>query len=88
MFGNHVQHGLDIRWRARNYPQDLAGRGLLLQRLGEVAVTILQFLKKPNVLNGDDGLASEGFKELDLLLQERTDNLSLNQNCPDRDSFA
>ena len=54
-----IQHRLDIRRRASDDAQNLAGRGLLLQRLGE-------FLEQPHVLNGDDRLVSEGFEQLDL----------------------
>ena len=42
--------------------QDLAGRRLLLQRLGEFAVARLQLLEQPRVLDGDDGLVGEGLE--------------------------
>jgi hypothetical protein len=35
ILGYHIEHWLDIRRRAGNHTQDLAGSGLLLQRLGE-----------------------------------------------------
>ena len=56
-------------------PQDLAGRGLLLQRLGEIAVARLQLREQPDVLDGDDGLVGEGLQQLDLLVRERPDLL-------------
>ena len=36
--GHDVEHRLEIGRRARDDPQDLAGRRLLLQRLGQLAV--------------------------------------------------
>ena len=50
----------------RDDPQDLAGGGLLLQRLGEVAVARLELREEPDVLDGDDGLIGEGLEQLDL----------------------
>ena len=40
--------------------QDLAGRGLLLQRLGEVAVACVELREQAHVLDGDHGLIGEG----------------------------
>src|SRR5215510_12440592 len=57
---------LDVRRGTGNDPQDLAGRRLFVQRLGQVLVTRLQFLEEPNVLDGNDGLVGEGFEKLDL----------------------
>ena len=40
-FGNGIQHRLNISRRAGNYFQYLAGRSLLLQGFGNIAVAIL-----------------------------------------------
>ena len=66
-----VEHGLDVGRRARDDAQDLAGRGLLLQGLGEVVVARLQLREQPHVLDRDDGLVGEGLQQLDLLVGER-----------------
>ena len=49
-----VEDRLDVGRRARDDPQDLAGRRLLLQRLGQLAVPRLELLEQPDVLDGDD----------------------------------
>ncbi len=66
-----VEHGLDVGRRARDDAQDLAGRRLLLQGLGEVAITGLQLREEAHVLDGDDGLVGEGLEEGDLGAGER-----------------
>src|SRR5262245_16088956 len=59
VFSHNIQNRLKVRRRAGDDAQDLARRSLLLQRF-------LEFLEKPHVLNSDDRLVGEGFKELDL----------------------
>ena len=44
-------------------PQDFTRRRLLLQRLGQFAIAVLQFLEQPHVLDGDDRLVGEGFEQ-------------------------
>ena len=41
IFCDDVEYRLDIRWRASNDTKDFTGRGLLLQRFGDLAVTVL-----------------------------------------------
>ena len=60
--------------------QDLAGRRLLLQRFGEIAVANLQLLEEADVLDGDDGLVGEGRDKLDLLVGE-----GLHLGAPERE---
>src|SRR5688572_17590327 len=61
--GNSIHYRLNIRRRAGNDFEDLARRSLLLQRFGE-------FLKQPDVLDGDDRLVGEGFEQRYLLVGE------------------
>ena len=61
-----LEHRLDVGRRARDDAQDLAGRRLLLQRLGEVAVARLQLLEQADVLDRDHRLVGEGLEQLDL----------------------
>ena len=68
---DRVEHRLEVGRRARDDAQDLAGGGLLLQRLGEVAVARLQLLEQPDVLDGDDRLVRERLQQRDLLVGER-----------------
>ena len=55
-----VEHRLQFAGRAADDLQDLAGRGLLLQRLGELARARLQLLEQPHVLDRDHRLVGEG----------------------------
>ena len=55
-----------------DHPEDLAGRRLLVQRLGQVLVTRLQFLEQPHILDGDDCLIGEGFEQGHLGIGEGT----------------
>ena len=65
-----VEHGLHVGGRARDDAQDFAGRRLLLQRHGEVAIARLELLEEAHVLDGDDGLVGEGLEQLDLAIGE------------------
>ena len=57
--GDRIKNRLNIRRRAGNDAQDFARRRLLLQRLFE-------FVEQPHILDRDDGLVGESFKQLDL----------------------
>ena len=70
---NGFEDGLEVECRAADDLQHLGGRGLLLQRLGHLAIAGLQLLEQPHVLDGDDGLVGEGLEQLDLPVGERTD---------------
>jgi hypothetical protein len=50
-----LEHGLNIRGRARDDPQNLPGSRLLLQSL-------FRFLEQPHVLDRDHGLVGEGLQ--------------------------
>src|SRR6185436_6135114 len=83
-----IQYRLNLRRRVGDGPQDLARRGLVLQRLGEVAVAFLQFFEQAHVLNGDHRLGCEGFKQFDLLVRERPHLQAADMNRPDGNSLA
>ena len=51
--------------------KNLRGRGLLLQRLREVARPRLHFVEQPHIADGDHGLIGEGLQQCDLLVAER-----------------
>ena len=59
-----------IPWASCDDAQDLARRGLLLERLGQLAVPRLELLEQPYVLDRDHRLVGEGPEELDLALGE------------------
>ena len=85
--GNHLEHRLGVRGRARDDPEDLAGGGLLLEGLGEVAVPGLELLEEAHVLDGDHGLIRERLQEPDLLLGKRPDLHSADENGADGGSL-
>ena len=55
-----IENRLERRSASGDDAQDLAGRSLLLQGFGEIAVARLEFLEQAHVLDGDDGLVGEG----------------------------
>src|SRR5713101_6484792 len=67
---DRVEDRLHIGLRPADDAQDLSGRRLLLERLGEIAVAHPQLREQPHVLDGDDRLVGEGLDERDLLLIE------------------
>ena len=67
---DRVEHRLHVGLRLADHAQDVAGRGLLLERLGEVAVARLQLLEQAHVLDRDDGLVGEGLQQRDLRVGE------------------
>jgi len=69
-----IEHGLQICLGGRDHPEDLAGRRLLGQRLGEIAVARLQLSEHARVLDGDDGLVGEGLQQRDPLVGEAADH--------------
>ena len=77
-----IENRLKIKRRTADDFQNFAGRRLLVQRFGEIAVAFLQFLEQPHVLDGDDGLVGEGLKQRHLLFGKRLDLRSTNGNHP------
>ena len=65
-----VEDRLHVRGRAADDAEHLGRCRLMLQRLAQFRVALLEFLEQPDVLNGDDGLIGKGFKKLDLFVGE------------------
>ena len=59
VFGDDVQHRLNVSGRAGDDTEDFTCCGLLLQGFGEL-------LEQPHIFDGDQRLVGEGFKKLDL----------------------
>ena len=68
-----VEHRLHVRGRAADDAEHLGRCGLMLQRLAQFRVTLLEFFEQPDVLDGDDRLVGEGLEKCDLLVSERSD---------------
>jgi hypothetical protein len=67
---DRVEYRLDIRLRAADDAQDVAGGGLLVERRGELAVAPLELGEEAHVLDGDHGLIRESPEQRDLVLGE------------------
>src|SRR5262245_50136291 len=76
-----IEHRLKLAGRRTDHAQHFGGRRLLLQRFREVVCTVTQLVEQPRVLDGDDGLGSEASHQLDLLVGERANFLTVNANC-------
>src|SRR5262249_8064879 len=83
-----LQYGLEVEGGATDDLEDLAGGGLLLERLGEVPVAILELLEEADVLDGDDRLGGECLEQADLLVRERSNLNPADQDRPDRLALA
>ncbi len=81
------QHGFKIEAGAHRLA-DFAQRFHFLDRLHQLARAFLQFLEQSDVLDGDDGLVGEGLEERDLLVSERSNLRSANQDSSNGNTFA
>ena len=67
-----IEHRLHVRRRAADDAEHLGCCRLMLQRLAQFCIALLQFLEQPDVLDSDDRLIGEGLDKLDLLVGERS----------------
>ena len=81
-----VQHWLHIGGRPADDLQHIAGRGLVFERLFEVARAGLQFSEQPRILHRDDRLVGKGAHQFGLPLGERLDPMAV--KCDDADWLA
>ena len=58
-----VEHRLHVRRRAADDAEHLGRCRLMLQRLAQFCVALLDFFEQPHVLDGDHRLVGEGFEE-------------------------
>ena len=69
--GDGVQHLIEVGRRGGDGTKHVGRGGLLLQRLAQLSVALLQLLEQPGVLDGDHRLVGERLQQRDLLLAER-----------------
>src|SRR5947207_3728845 len=74
IFGNYIQHRLNVCWRAGDHTEDFTRRCLLLERLPELS-------EQPHVLKGDDRLVGKRLEELDL---RRSEGVDFSATCVQR----
>ena len=67
-----VEDRLHVRRRPADDAEHLGRCRLMLQRLAQFCVALLEFLEQPHVLDGDNGLIGESFEKRDLFIRERT----------------
>src|SRR6516225_8435682 len=79
-FCDRIEHWLNIGRRTRNDAEYFRRRRLLLQRLSEL-------IEQPRVLDGDDGLRSKVLHQFDLLVGERQNFLTIDDNRADQHVF-
>ena len=79
--GDGIEHRLHVARRAGNHTQDLADRGLLVERL-------LGLVEQPHVVDGDRCLASECLHERDLVRREQTGLAPEDEYASVRDVFS
>src|SRR5262245_26136063 len=83
-----VEDRLHIGGRAADNAEHLSSRCLMLQRLAQFCIALLQFLKQADVFDGDDRLIGKRFEQLNLPLGERTNLCTANIDRFDGNTFA
>ena len=66
---DRVKHRLQLKGRAADDAQNLAGRGLPLERLGQLGGACAHFVEQPGVLDRDHRLIGELLQQLFLSLR-------------------
>ena len=83
-----VEDRLYVRRRAADDAEHLGRRRLMLQRLAQFCVTLLDFLEQANILNRDYRLIGEGFKKRNLFVSERSNLRPANDKRADSYAFT
>src|SRR5262249_13798918 len=83
-----VEDRLHVSRRAADYAQHLGRCGLMLQRLAQFGIALLNLLEQPYVFDGDHRLVSEGLKKFDLFFSKRSNFLAANGDHSDRNTLA
>src|SRR5262245_5045219 len=84
IFQHSFKYRLQFARRLANDLQHFGGCSLLLQRFAEIVGALSQLVEQPRVLDGDDGLSSEVLDQLDLLVGEGADLLSVDSDSADQ----
>ena len=82
------QHRLELEGRVAHDLEHVAGRRLVFERLGQLAVAALDLLEQAHVLDGDHRLRGEGFQELHLFVAERLGLAAHHEDDADRLALA
>src|SRR5262245_38336407 len=79
-----VKDRLHVRRRAADDAEHLGGCGLMLQRLAQFRIALLDFFEQAHVFDGNHCLVSEGLEKADLTIGERTDLQSADHDSSNR----
>ena len=63
-----VEHRLHVGGRAADDAEHLGGRRLMLQRLAQFCVALLNLFEQADILDRDHCLVGEGFEKFDLFV--------------------
>jgi hypothetical protein len=77
------QHRLQIEYRPTDDPEHIGGRGLLLQRLAEIAGLRLHLIEQADVADSDYRLVGERLKQGNLFVAERVHFGTAEDDRPD-----
>src|SRR5215468_7959977 len=84
---NRIEHWLGICRRPGDDVKHLARRGLMFQRLGELALLCLHLVEQPDVLDRDHRLISKGGDQFYLLFGEWLHDGAVQRYYTNRNSF-
>jgi len=65
---NSVQDWLHVRRRAADDAEHFGSRRLMLQRLAQCCVALLDFLEQADIFDRNNGLIGKGFEECNLFI--------------------
>ena len=82
-----IQDRLHVRGRAADDAEHLGRRRLVLQRLAQFCVALLDLFKQADVFDRDDRLIGEGFEQSDLFVGERSNLCTPQSNDSDSNTF-
>src|SRR5215470_7335347 len=70
---NRIEHRLDVHLGLADDSEDLTGGSLSIESGYQIAIAGFQFLEQPHILDGDNGLVSEGLEQSNLSIAEGAD---------------
>jgi hypothetical protein len=74
--------------RTADDAKNFTRRGLLFQRIGKIAIPLLQFFEQPHIFDGDHRLGRKRFQQRHLLVSEGLDLFAPNGDNADGIPFS
>src|SRR5262245_29351712 len=85
---DRIEHRLHVRRRAADDAEHLGRGRLMLQGLSQFCVSLLDLLEQSDILDSDDSLVGKGFEQSNLLVRERPDLPSQDQDSANGNAFT